>query len=131
MQTDDAATGGAGDDIFETSGGGNVLIGSAGLDTVSFATVAAASSIDLTTGQARQIAGATFDTLFLIENATGGGGNDAIVGSTAANVLSGLNGDDDIRAATAMTRSTGAAATTPSSVKTARTRCSEASETTG
>ncbi len=105
-QTEDVATGGAGDDTFETSGGGNILIGSAGLDTVRFATVAAASTIDFTTGQARQNAGVTVDASSSIENAIGGSGNDTyrrlhggqcpVRSATARTVITGGDGDDAI-----------------------------------
>jgi Ca2+-binding RTX toxin-like protein len=95
-QVQDLAIGNSGDDTFASSGGGNILIGGAGVDTVSFETVAVASTIDLVAGQARQNGGATADVLFSIENATGGAAADRIIGTTGDNVLTGLAGNDDI-----------------------------------
>ena len=95
-QADDLAVGGAGADLFETSGGGSMLVGGEGLDAVSFALVAAASTIDLAAGTAKQNAVATSDALFGIENAIGGGGGDSILGSNGANALEGGGGNDTI-----------------------------------
>lgn len=97
-QTDDVSNGGEGADLFETSGGGNILIGGLGIDTVSFSTVTAAVTIDLVARTAKQDGAATTDTLAQIENATGGAGDDHIIGDSGANVLDGLGGADDIRA---------------------------------
>ena len=95
-QSQDVLHGGAGDDVLESSGGGNLLIGGVGIDTVSFALVGDDSTIDLVLGQARRTADTSGDLLFQIENATGGGGNDAITGTEGANVLVGLAGRDRI-----------------------------------
>jgi hypothetical protein len=95
-QTGDAASGGNGDDTFLASGGGNVLVGGAGIDTVSFAGVTGSSVIDLARGQALQRALDGFDLLFQIENATGGSGNDRLVGNALRNVLLGSGGKDNM-----------------------------------
>lgn len=98
-QTADVLNGGLGDDLLESDGGANLLIGGFGVDTVSFATAAANSVIDLAAGQASQVGAATVDILFQVENAVGGAADDQITGTADVNLLSGGGGKDTIEGA--------------------------------
>jgi VCBS repeat-containing protein len=87
--------GGAGDDILTGGLGNDTLTGGAGIDTASYAGETGNLFINLSAGTTQRNSVAE-DTLSGIENATGGSGNDAILGSTAANVLDGGAGNDAI-----------------------------------
>ncbi|MBC2732440.1 S8 family serine peptidase [Thiobacillus sp.] len=84
-----------GDDILDGGAGNDVLNGGNGSDTASYTNTTAAVTVNLQTGQAT--GGAGSDTLTLIENVTGGRGNDSIVGDASANVLDGWGGDDTLQ----------------------------------
>ena len=98
--------GGSGNDTLVSGAGDNVLNGGAGTDTVSYAGTtgsvivnlsAAAVTAGSTTVAANRSAGAAgIDTLIAIENATGGDGDDTLVGSAAANALEGRAGNDNL-----------------------------------
>jgi Ca2+-binding RTX toxin-like protein len=87
-------TGGDGNDYIDGGAGDDVLDGGAGSDTVSFVSSSDAVSVNLTLGQA--IGGAGADTLNSIENVTGSGFDDVIVGDSGLNILSGGLGNDRI-----------------------------------
>jgi subtilisin-like proprotein convertase family protein len=72
------------------------LTDSGGVDTLNAAAVSTASRIDLTPGAGSTIAGTALliDRDALIEHATGGDGNDTIMGNASNNVLRGMRGDD-------------------------------------
>jgi Ca2+-binding RTX toxin-like protein len=95
--------GGAGEDIINGGGGNDVINGGDGLDTADYSFALNAVNIDLSKGNAKgtNAAGITetgTDTLLSVENATGGAGNDLLVGSASANVLYGGDGDDVVSA---------------------------------
>jgi Ca2+-binding RTX toxin-like protein len=87
---DDTLRGGLGDDIL--SGGAN----GAGGDTadLSDATSAITLILDISGNAVATAAGIDSDTLFGIENVTGGSAGDSLTGNAAANVLVGNAGDD-------------------------------------
>ncbi len=94
---DDALYGGIGDDILiggtATSSGGNQLWGGTGSDTASYVGTTGAVYVDLA-AQAGYVAGVLTDQMNSVENATGGLGNDVLVGDATANVLNGAAGAD-------------------------------------
>lgn len=85
---DDVLAGGQAD-----AGGRNQLWGGNGSDTASYVEISQAVFVDLR-AQTGRIAGVLVDTMNLIENVTGGSGNDTLVGSTVDNVLRGGSGND-------------------------------------
>ena len=107
--------GGAGNDLFEgAEGDGNdILIGGAGEDTYSLATLTVAVTATLAAGT---VVGAGTDNVSGVENVIGGsaadsltgdgganrlmggGGNDALTGGAGSDVLDGGAGDDSLRA---------------------------------
>ena len=100
---DNVITGGAGDDVLAGRGGIDTLIGGAGVDTASYADAAGAVDVRLNTGTARNDGDGATDRLIGIENLTGSGFDDLLVGDAGANrlrgglgrdTLLGLDGDD-------------------------------------
>ena len=91
-------TGGAGDDTLTGNSANNVLDGGAGSDTASYADRVAGQNVlaSLATGTGGQIGTAEADTYTSIENLTGGGGNDTLLGTTASNAFDGGGGTDSI-----------------------------------
>ncbi|GAA4018580.1 beta strand repeat-containing protein [Actimicrobium antarcticum] len=86
-------TGSAFNDLFYASSAANVFDGGAGLDTVSYARSTAAVYVNL---EAPLYFGgyAAGDTFLSIENLTGSGFTDTLIGDRNANVLDGGAGDD-------------------------------------
>ncbi|MFG6455798.1 beta strand repeat-containing protein [Roseateles sp. BYS96W] len=85
--------GGAGDDVLIGGAGADVLVGGAGSDTASYAGATSGLTVSLAdtalnTGDA---AGDSFDA---IENLTGSGFDDVLIGTSAANRLDGGAGND-------------------------------------
>ena len=93
-------TGSGLNDTLEGNGANNVLNGGAGTDTVSYEHAAAAVAVSLATTAAQNTGGAGTDTLSGFENLMGSAFNDALTGSTAANVLMGLAGNDTLNGGT-------------------------------
>ena len=91
----DTLNGGLNDDTLTGSAGGDTLNGDAGTDTASYVGSDAAVSINLLADTASG-GHAQGDDLNLIENVTGSGFGDVLVGDTLANVLSGGDGDDTL-----------------------------------
>ena len=89
-------TGSGLNDTLEGNGANNVLTGGAGTDTVSYEHAGAAVTVSLAVGAAQNTGGAGTDTLSSFENLMGSAFNDALTGSTAANVLMGLAGNDTL-----------------------------------
>ncbi|MEO6279813.1 PA14 domain-containing protein [Roseateles sp.] len=87
--------GGAGDDLLEGRGGADTLQGGAGNDTASYAASAAGVNVSLGTGQGSG-GDATGDRLQDIENLTGSGLNDLLIGDAGINKLDGGAGDDEL-----------------------------------
>ena len=94
----DNLTGGAGDDTLTGNAQNNVLNGGAGSDTASYADRVAGQNVlaSLATGTGGQISTAEADMYTSIENLTGGGGNDTLLGTTASNAFDGGGGTDSI-----------------------------------
>ncbi|MBI3350386.1 MAG: RTX toxin [Burkholderiales bacterium] len=86
---------GAGDDLLEGRGGADVLQGGAGNDTATYANSAAGVNVSLGTGQGSG-GDATGDRLQDIENLTGSGFNDLLIGDASDNKLDGGAGDDEL-----------------------------------
>ena len=97
----DTLTGNGNANILDGGPGRDAMDGNGGLDTVSYASRNEAVSVNLVTSSAVQggpLDGAVNarDTIADIENATGGGGNDTIVGRSA-NVRLGISGVNVLR----------------------------------
>jgi Ca2+-binding RTX toxin-like protein len=93
----DTAYGGTGSEIFSGGVGDDVLNGGSGNDTADYSEATDGISVDLSRTSLQFIGGGQgFDTLIDIENATGGSGNDTLVGSTGNNTLRGGNGNDTL-----------------------------------
>ncbi|HEX8642126.1 MAG TPA: matrixin family metalloprotease [Allosphingosinicella sp.] len=93
---DDILIGGAGDDLL---GGGNTLLQDAGSDTADYSAAASAITVQLRfffTDPGFNATGADIgnDTLYEIDNVTGGNAGDTIRGNQADNALSGKGGAD-------------------------------------
>lgn len=86
---DDHLIGNAGGNILEGGAGADLIDGGAGYDTVSFASHTTAVTVDLDLGTTSD-----GDTLISIEAATGGAGNDHLIGDAGNNVLDGGAGAD-------------------------------------
>lgn len=98
---DDSVDGGSGNDVFLAGldAGNDRYHGGSGIDSVSYAGALSGVTVNLAKGFAvssdgGDAAGIGTDKLRDIENATGGDGNDTLIGNSAANVLDGGNGDD-------------------------------------
>jgi Ca2+-binding RTX toxin-like protein len=91
--TSEKINAGAGDDLLGGSGGADTLDGGMGKDAVSYDTSKLAVKIDLTLGKGKE-GDAEGDRYFNIENVSGSGYNDVIVGNLSANTLSGGKGND-------------------------------------
>ncbi len=89
------AIGGSGDDIFNGNAADNIFTGGAGVDTLTHEGAADAVTVDLTAGTAT---GASIgsDTLISIENVSGSDFDDSLMGTSAANVISGGLGADTL-----------------------------------
>ncbi|MFD1880477.1 M10 family metallopeptidase C-terminal domain-containing protein [Paracoccus pacificus] len=76
------------------------LVDTSGIDSISLKSATAAQLIDLRPGSFSNVLGATGNMSIMpgtiIENATGGGGNDQIIGNDAANILDGFLGNDTL-----------------------------------
>ena len=82
-------TGSAFDDTLAGDAGNNVLIGGAGIDTVSYQSATAGVTVSLAVTAAQNTVGAGTDTLATFENLIGSAFGDTLTGSNAANVLTG------------------------------------------
>ena len=88
--------GGAGDDILIGRGGDDTLNGGLGQDTVDYSASGAAVTVRLDANVVSQDGYGGRDTLSGIENATGSGFDDTMIGNDAANVLNGGAGRDTL-----------------------------------
>ncbi len=89
----DTLYGGAGDDTIDGGFGQDLMDGGAGVNTATFANSTAAMRINLLIGSAF---GFGSDTLINFTNAIGSGYDDTLIGNAAANLLSGLDGNDSL-----------------------------------
>ena len=101
----DSLSGGDGDDILNGGAGNDGLVGGAGTDTASYASALAGVTVDLGLGTASGADGT--DSLSAIENVTGSGFNDILVGNSSANVLVGGVGADNLNGGTGQDSLTG------------------------
>ena len=81
-------------DTIEGNGGNNVLKGSSGNDTLTYAHAAAGVTMNLSLTTAQATSGSATDTISGFENLTGSDFNDSLTGTSNANVLIGGNGND-------------------------------------
>lgn len=92
----DNLSGGEGDDVLAGGAGNDTLDGGAGNDTASYAAVSATVRVSLGISGAQATGGGGNDILIGIENLIGGTGADLLVGNDGANVLDGGNGADQL-----------------------------------
>ena len=90
-----ALSGGAGNDVLRGGRGSDVLDGGQGNDTITYARALSGIAVNLLTGSG-SLGEAAGDQLTSIENVTGSGLDDVIVGSDGANVLLGGAGKDSL-----------------------------------
>jgi Ca2+-binding RTX toxin-like protein len=109
---DDATNGGEGDDKLYGENGNDIIIGGlgndtldggAGSDTVSYEYSNVGVTVNLALTSAQSVQGIEKDTITNIENLTGSNYNDILKGSTVANIINGLDGNDTIVAGTGKT----------------------------
>lgn len=89
-------TGGGGDDVLEGLGSGDVLDGGAGTDTASYSLAQGAVRATLF-DPSDNLGDALGDSYISIENLTGSGYNDTLVGNNGSNVLTGGDGNDTLQ----------------------------------
>ena len=82
--------------MISGNAGNNILDGGAGIDTVSYASAAAAVTVNLASTVAQNTVGAGTDTLLNFENLTGSNFNDTLTGNAGNNVLNGGAGADHL-----------------------------------
>ncbi len=87
-------TGNSLNNVLYAGSGNNVLNGSTGTDTASFAYAGTAVTASLATTAAQATGGSGSDTLLNVENLTGSNYNDSLTGNTLANTLNGGLGND-------------------------------------
>ena len=95
----DVEQGGGGGDTFvedATSNGADTLDGGTGADTVSYGSRTAAVAVTLGDGIVNDGEAGEGDLLISIERATGGAGNDTLVGTSGVNILRGGGGNDQL-----------------------------------
>lgn len=90
----DVLGGGEDNDKFTGGLGDDRISGGTGSDTASFVTARAAVTVSLAVTTAQNTQSAGLDTLISIENLTGSGFNDTLIGSTTGNILDGGLGAD-------------------------------------
>ena len=84
------------DNLLYAGAGSNVLNGSSGSDTVSYAYASAGVTVSLAVGTAQATGGSGSDTLLSIENLTGSDYNDTLTGDAGNNLLAGGAGADSL-----------------------------------
>ena len=89
-------TGGVGNDTLAGRGGNDLLNGGLGSDTASYTAAAAAVFVNLNSQMATNDGDGGVDTLSSIENATGSGFNDTLLGNAGVNTLTGGAGGDTL-----------------------------------
>jgi len=88
------ATGNSLGNTLYAGAGNNVLDGSAGSDTVSYAYASSGVTVNLGKSSAQATGGSASDTLLRIEKLTGSASNDRLSGNGVANTLNGGAGND-------------------------------------
>ncbi len=92
---DNMLDGGAGDDSLAGRGGDDTLVGGEGRDLADYSEAAQDVTVDLVAGAASG-GDVGADQLSGIEDASGGSGNDSLVGNDLANALDGGEGNDSL-----------------------------------
>ncbi len=92
-----ALRGGEGRDVLEGGEGDDLLAGNIGRDTASYAGAGTAVLVDLTLAGPQDTLGAGMDTLVSIENLTGSGHDDTLIGNAGFNDIDGGAGADIMR----------------------------------
>ncbi len=90
----DTLTGNAGDDMLDGGAGNDKLNGGLGIDTADYRSASAGVKVNLGLTTTQNTYGSGYDTLTTIENLTGSGFNDYLVGSKTSNVITGGLGAD-------------------------------------
>lgn len=91
----DVMLGGSGDDLLYAGTGNDVINGGSGIDSVNFAASQTGIIVNLRTSLAQDGEDGT-DTLIMVENITGSGFNDQILGDERANTIRGMDGADNL-----------------------------------
>ena len=102
-----ALTGNSLNNTLFAAAGNNVLNGSTGIDTASYAYAGSAVTVSLAVTTAQATGGSGSDTLVAIENLTGSNYNDKLTGDAAANLLNGGAGNDVLNGGAGLDRMTG------------------------
>ncbi|VVM54546.1 beta strand repeat-containing protein [Pseudomonas fluorescens] len=102
-----ALTGNSLDNTLFAAAGNNVLNGSTGVDTASYAYAGSAVTVSLALTTAQATGGSGADTLIAIESLTGSNYNDTLTGNAAANLLDGGAGNDVLNGGAGPDRMTG------------------------
>ncbi|MFO0877987.1 MAG: autotransporter-associated beta strand repeat-containing protein [Gemmataceae bacterium] len=90
-------TGGAGNDAFvfaDGVGATGTIDGGGGVNTLDYSSYTTDVSVNLPTGAATNVFGGLAGGVTGVENATGGFGNDTLLGDASSNVLTGNDGND-------------------------------------
>ncbi|AMR64859.1 hypothetical protein A0T30_00225 [Aquipseudomonas alcaligenes] len=87
-------TGNSLNNVLMAGSGNNILNGSDGIDTASYAYATSAVTVSLSSTNAQATKGSGSDTLISIENLTGSNYNDTLTGNSANNLLNGGSGND-------------------------------------
>lgn len=87
-------TGNSLNNVLMAGSGNNILNGSAGIDTASYAYATSAVTVSLSSSNAQATKGSGSDTLISIESLIGSNYNDTLTGSATGNVLNGGSGND-------------------------------------
>ena len=90
----DTLTGNVNANIISGSDGNDVMDGAGGVDTVTYADALSAVIVSLAASGQQNTGGGGLDTLSNVENITGSGFNDTLIGNAANNVLDGGLGVD-------------------------------------
>lgn len=89
-------SGGTGNDVLEGMGGADTLVGDSGSNTASYEHSSAGLTASLDNPGGFNTNDAAGDIYTQIQNLTGSGYNDILIGDSGANTLSGGNGDDTL-----------------------------------
>jgi len=92
----DELRGGDGNDTLRGGTGNDRIDGGAGTDLASYFDLAVAVRVDLAITTQQDTLGGGLDTIVGAESASGGSGNDVLLGNASANVLSGNGGTDEL-----------------------------------
>lgn len=95
----DDLRGGNGNDVIDGGGDNDYMDGEAGSDSVSYASAASGTTVNLVTVTAQNTGGAGIDTILNFENLIGSAYNDTLTGDSNANIIEGGSGNDTLNGA--------------------------------